>query len=63
MAQIAAEEEMAAGREWVADVVVRADRLPAVRWAPAGVPIAAIQSRMNEVFPARRFCARSARRR
>jgi hypothetical protein len=57
MAQIAAEEEMAAGREWVADVVVRADRLPAVRWAPAGVPIAAIQSRMNEVFPARKLIA------
>lgn len=63
MVQIAAEEEMAEGREWVAAVVVRADRLPAARWVPAGVLIAAIRSRMNEACPARRFSARSAKRR
>jgi hypothetical protein len=63
MVQIAAEEEMAAVREWAAAVAVRVARLPAVRWASAGVPIAAIRSRMNEACPARRFSARSARRR
>ena len=63
MVQIAVEEEMAEGRQWVAAVVVRADRLPAARWAPAGAPIAAIHSRMNEACPARRFSARSAKRR
>lgn len=63
MVQIVAEEVMAAGREWAAAVAVRADQLPAVRWAPAGAPIAAIHSRMNEAYPARRFSVRSARHR
>jgi len=63
MAQIAAEEVMAVGRDWAAAVAVRADRLPVVRRASADVPIAAIRSRMNEACPARRFSARSARHR
>ena len=70
MVQIAAEEawvaawaraevwdrDAAAGDAWAAS-------RRAVRWAPAGVPIAAIRSRMNEAFPARRFSVRSARHR
>ena len=63
MAQIAAEEEMAAVREWAAVGAVKADRLPAARLAPADVPIAATRSRMSEAFPARRFSARSAKHR
>jgi hypothetical protein len=61
MVQIAVEEEIAAGKDWAVAGAVRADRLPAARWAPAAVPIAAIRSRMKEAFPARRFSARSAR--
>jgi hypothetical protein len=63
MVQIVAEEVMVADRASVVAGAVRVDRLPAARWAPAGVPIAAIRSRMNEAFPARRLSVRSARRR
>jgi len=63
MMQIAAEEEMAADREWVAVVDVRAARLREALSALAGVQTAAIPKLMNEACPALRFSARSARHR
>jgi hypothetical protein len=62
MTQIAAEEEMAAVREWAVAGAARVDRL---REAPPGLAYARnadTSSRMSVAYPALRFSARSARR-